>query len=81
LLTLTQRRAWAAVFADEFQAGPFGRLLHSRPQLTWQFRSLTLAQAHARTAAIFGDKLNTRLFKGASDFLYCTSAARDFPVN
>jgi hypothetical protein len=48
-----------------------------RPAASGLFRllqPLALAQAHTGTAAVFGDELDARLFKGASDFLCCIGA-------
>ena len=45
------------------------------------FDTLALAQAHTRAAAIFVDEFDARFFKGTSDFLCCTEAARNLPIN
>ena len=44
-------------------------------------RPLALAQAHAGAAAVFVDEFDARLFKGTSNFLCCTEAARNLPIN
>ena len=45
------------------------------------FDTLALAQAHTRAATIFVDEFDARFFKGTSDFLCCTEAASNLPIN